>query len=410
MYIFSLFTVIIVVKKERMKGMARKGENIYKRKDGRWEARCIMFYDEAGKAHYKSLYANSYLEAKRKKKLCLDRQEALQNVDGHRALQKTDGHGSMLLEEVCGQWLCHIQQNIKESTYVKYRSMLEVHVIPKIGSYSVKEINAKMLEQYFTELSAHGKPDGTGLAPKSIQDLKSVVKMILRYAVHEQWMPPCSMEDIRIRQEAKKVRVLTNAEQGVLERYLLSELSYIHMGIYICLYTGVRLGELCALRWEMVDFHTKEIRINKTMLRIRDYAQHAAKRTKIVETPPKSACSVRMIPMPDFLAEALWEKSAGMPDQAYLLTGRIDKYIEPRTMEYHFYKIMAACGIADANFHCLRHTFATRCVEVGFDVKTLSEILGHSSVNITMNRYVHPSMEMKRSNMQRLIPIADRKS
>lgn len=390
--------------------MARKGENIYKRKDGRWEARCIMFYDEAGKAHYKSFYADSYLEAKRKRKLSQDRQAAGQEIGESAGGQGADGQDSMLFKEVCCRWLCHIQQNIKESSYVKYRSMLEVHVIPKLGSYPVKEINAKMLEQYFAELLVHGKPDGSGLAPKSIQDLKSVVKMILGYAVHEQWMLPCSMEDIRIRQDTRKVRVLTNAEQRSLESCLLSKQSYIHMGIYLCLYTGVRLGELCALRWEMVNFHTKGIWINKTMLRIRDYTQHAAKRTKIVETPPKSACSVRMIPLPDFLAEYLQEKSAGMPKQAYLLTGRVDKYIEPRTMEYHFYKIMAACGIENANFHCLRHTFATRCVEVGFDVKTLSEILGHSSVNITMNRYVHPSMEMKRSNMQRLIQVADRRN
>ena len=137
-------------------------------------------------------------------------------------------------------------------------------------------------------------------------------------------------------------------------------------------------------------------------MRIKDYAQAKKNRTKIIETLPKSVSAEREIPIPDFLIQLLQKKYTGMTGEEYLLTGRADKYIEPRLMEYHFQKIIKNVGILNASFHCLRHTFATRCVEVGFDVKTLSVILGHASIQITMNRYVHPTMDMKRKNMEKL--------
>ena len=166
----------------------------------------------------------------------------------------------------------------------------------------------------------------------------------------------------------------------------------------ICLYTGIRIGELCALQWDDISLEKKTLHIQKTMLRIQTDDEN--QKTKVVITPPKSSCSVRTIPVQDILVEYLARFEEG-PD-AYLLTGSAEKYIEPRTMQNRFKSVLNKCGIHSANFHALRHTFATRCVEAGFDVKSLSEILGHSSVNITLNRYVHPTMEMKRSNMNRL--------
>ena len=124
------------------------------------------------------------------------------------------------------------------------------------------------------------------------------------------------------------------------------------------------------------------------------------RRTKVITTPPKSTCSVREIPLPSDLFGLL--KEMEMPADTYVLTGARDIYVEPRTMENRFKAIVKTCGIADANFHALRHTFATRCIELGFDAKSLSEILGHSSVKITMDRYVHPTMDLKQKNMEKL--------
>lgn len=123
-------------------------------------------------------------------------------------------------------------------------------------------------------------------------------------------------------------------------------------------------------------------------------------RTRIIITPPKSSKSIRHIPIPEGVAEVLGEYQRH--GNEYLLTGKENRYVEPRTLQYHFKKVLKKSSIEEANYHALRHTFATRCIELGFDIKSLSEILGHASVNITLNRYVHPSMELKRDNMEKL--------
>ncbi len=391
--------------------MPRRGENIYKRKDGRWEARYIAYYDEAGKAHYKSLYAKTYIEVKRKKQQV--------NLPQRQRPKPESSQESVSFEKICRLWLEAIQPHVKESTYVKYRGILDTYVIPKLGSCIMNTgpldtkvtqsgpLNAKVLEQYFAGLLEHGKSDGTGLSAKSVSDIKSVIKMALIFAVQKELGGGCNMDHILIKQENKQVRVLTKEEQARLEQYLLAEPSGIHVGIYISLYTGIRLGELCALRWEQVDLNKNMISIQKTMLRLKDYASASQKKTRVVETLPKSPSAVRTVPVSDFLSGILHEKS-GMEKQAYVLTGSKDKYVEPRLMEYHFKKITKKLGIEGANFHCLRHTFATRCVEAGFDIKTLSVILGHSSIQITMNKYVHPTLDMKRENMKKLERLMDK--
>ncbi len=374
--------------------MPRRGENIYKRKDGRWEARSISFYDETGRAHYKSVYAKSYAEAKSKKKK-ISQPEHL--PIRHAPTRKCSSFG-----EACYMWLNDIRQKVKESTYAKYRGMLDAYVIDSLGGCPMEHINVELLEQFFMGLLVHGKSDGTGLSAKSVSDVKSVVKMVLAYAQRQGWMDRCCIDHIVIRQEHRQIRVLEQKEQADLEKYLLTAPSNLHIGIYLSLYTGIRLGELCALRWEKIDLNERQLDIHKTMMRIRDYSVDSDRKTKVVETPPKSACAVRTIPIPDFLLCLLRDRSAGMTGQEYLLTGRADQYMEPRLVEYHFQKIVKRLGINNAHFHCLRHTFATRCVEAGFDVKTLSVILGHAAVQMTMNRYVHPTIDMKRTNMERL--------
>ena len=164
------------------------------------------------------------------------------------------------------------------------------------------------------------------------------------------------------------------------------------------MFTGLRIGEICALRWEDVSFSEQTIYVHNTLQRIQDRTGED-KKTKIVITTPKSSCSIRIIPLPDTLVDVLLshkEVSIG-----YVMTNS-ESYIEPRTMQNHFKSALKKSGIESANFHAIRHTFATRCIELGFDVKSLSEILGHATVNITMNRYVHPTLEMKKENMQRL--------
>ena len=156
------------------------------------------------------------------------------------------------------------------------------------------------------------------------------------------------------------------------------------------------MGELCALRWEDYNKDEKIIHICRTLQRIQ--CNNGIIRTQVLIAEPKSSCSERIIPVPEFVCNLLddAEQISG-----YILTGN-DSYIEPRTMQNRFKAVLQKCNIPNAKFHTLRHTFATRCVELGFDIKSLSEILGHANVNITLNRYVHPSMELKRKNMDKL--------
>ncbi len=206
---------------------------------------------------------------------------------------------------------------------------------------------------------------------------------------------PFSVECVSLKREAADIRVFSMEEQEQLVYYLRENMDLSALGILLCLFTGIRLGELCALKWEDINLVERKISVSKTMQRIRINTDKGRK-TEVRILEPKSSNSARVIPLPDPIAGLLEQYHV---PEAYLLTGNKYHFVEPRTMQNRFKRKVAACGIQDANFHATRHTFATRCVELGFDVKSLSEILGHGSVTITMNRYVHPSMELKRENM-----------
>jgi integrase len=175
----------------------------------------------------------------------------------------------------------------------------------------------------------------------------------------------------------------------------------IKTGIILCLYTGLRIGELCALRWNEIDLPNKVLHVKYTMQRIQDYSENRKTKTKLIRTSPKSKSSVRFIPLPDFLVELL-EALQSTPE-AYFLSGEEDHLIEPRYMQLQFKKYLKECEIRDVSFHCLRHTFSTISLRSGMDSKTLSELLGHSNVNITLNNYVHSSMDYKRESMNNLL-------
>lgn len=181
--------------------------------------------------------------------------------------------------------------------------------------------------------------------------------------------------------------------------YILDNPEPCNIGILVCLFTGLRIGEICALRWEDISLSEQTIYIHQTLQRIQNLSDNVPK-TKIIITTPKSACSIRTIPLPDELYNILIKHQKA--SVGYLLTNDDNKFVEPRTLQNKFKKILKDIRITDTNFHTLRHTFATRCIELGFDIKSLSEILGHATVNITMNRYVHPTLEMKKENMQKL--------
>lgn len=374
--------------------MPRKGENIYKRKDGRWEARYIKQRTSEGKAIYGYVYAKSYKQVK------LKLQKLLTEKSLNAAKQeKLQGEESVLFRSIAKDWYTSILPQVKESTCNKYDNLLNSYVIPTLGNIPLTKLTYDVVEECANHLLVSGGRRGDGLSPKTVSDILSVIRNILKYATRNGITVLCDARAIQVKRCPKEMRVLSREEQDRLCRFLYSDLSSYNLGILISLFTGIRIGELCALRWEDISLTDQTIHIHHTLQRIQDKTG-ASPKTKVVITAPKSACSIRTIPLPDGLVSILKEYKTA--DTGFFLTNSTKQYIEPRTMQNKFKIALKCSSVSSANFHSLRHTFATRCVELGFDVKSLSEILGHASVNITMNRYVHPSLELKKENMQRL--------
>ncbi len=365
--------------------MARKGENIYKRKDGRWEARFIKSR-HFGKAEYGSVYGKTYSEAKKK------RIEAIANLkteDKHRST------GQPVLCQIASMWLESLKATRKPSTIVKYSNQLEKHIFPAFGDHLLSEISNEDIIEFSNSLLVGDK----NLSSKSAADIISRMKSIRKYALIHGYNVGFVPECVTISQKQGNIRVLSIEEEKILLKYLKENRSLTNLGILICLFTGIRVGELCALTWNNISIDSKKLYVKRTLQRLQNTDKNAPTKTYISIDEPKSKCSIRTIPIPDNIIDNLRESYV---NDAFVLTGSPVSYIEPRTMENRFKVILNKCDIEDANFHALRHSFATRCVEVGFDIKSLSEILGHANVNITLNRYVHPSMELKQENMDKL--------
>lgn len=375
--------------------MARTGENIYRRKDGRWEARYISSYGADKKPKYKSLYARTYADVKAKR------------IKAQSAVETKVDSG----KPKCGEkyefwlfaWLRSKRIGIKDSTYIRYRNVIENHINPALGKYPINKISTSLMERFVSDQLICGRLDGNGgLSPKTMSDMLTVIKESFKYAQAVGALTVCRFDGIRFKRDSKEMRVLSIFEQQQLLSVLLEDFDRYKLGVFICLYTGIRIGELCALQWKDISFGERTIAIERTMQRLQNDDPNALYKTRVIVTEPKSKASKRTIPLPDFAVRAI-EPFAGSPD-AFILSGKCKTIVEPRTMQNRFKRYLHEGHIGDANFHSLRHTFATRCIEAGFDVKTLSEILGHASVKITLDRYVHSSMELKRSNMEKLTP------
>lgn len=377
--------------------MPRKGENIYKRKDGRWEGRYIKGRSPQGKAIYGFVYAATYKDVRSKLAVQKIANNSCPNSDIHR---NESIYLSLQFECLANEWLSYMKSRIRESSYVKYRNILNSYLLPRLGETLTSNLCSETIGNLCQELLLSGGCRSTGLSPKTVSDILSVLRSILLYGERRKNIKICDCKDISIKKETKELSVLSLQNQKTLLNFTLQNISDRNLGIIICLCTGLRIGEICALCWDDISFRERTIYVHQTMQRIQIESSPEGRKTKISITSPKSPCSVRHIPISDYLFEIL--QNPVFSHNGFILTGDKNKFVEPRAMENHFKRVLEQCKLTNVNFHTLRHTFATRCIEVGFDVKSLSEILGHASVAITMNRYVHPSMDLKRDNMQKL--------
>lgn len=366
--------------------MPRKGENIFKRADGRWEGRFIKDHI-GGKSVYGYVYGKSYKEVKEKKAAAI----ADLSTKPARPSEQT-AHPTV--EVIAVKWLDDLKPVRKASTIVKYQNQLDSHIIPYLGVLRIDEVSNEDIIAFSNHLLTE-----KNLSPKTASDIISRVKSIRKYAIIHGYSVGFHQECITIPQSSEEIRVLSFAEEEALLIYLKEHPDLTSLGILVCLFTGIRIGELCALMWSDISLSEKELHIKRTMQRLKNLDKNAERRTYISIDEPKSKCSIRSVPIPDNIMDALCQAYV---EDGYLLTGSSRRFVEPRTMENRFKSILKACGIADANYHALRHSYATRCIEAGVDIKALSEMLGHANVNITLNRYVHPTMQFKHENVKKL--------
>ncbi|MCM1541025.1 MAG: site-specific integrase [Blautia sp.] len=307
----------------------------------------------------------------------------------------TENHESQELghtfEYIANEWLAQKKSAVKSSTYIKYRNLLSNIILPEFGSLRANEFSAFRFEQGLIIISQKNEVQYSKSTMKSILYL---IRAIIKYGTRHSYNLNLDIVFEFRDSEERECEVLTPCE----EKQILHELTRIvnknNLGILLSLTTGMRIGEICALKREHIDFERKIIHICETAQRLQMETG-----TRLMSNPPKSKKSKRYVPLPYIVLDYM--KEMNVPDikpENYVLTGSFIPY-EPRTLQYAFKAVLKKCKLEDRNFHSLRHTFATNCVELGFDIKTLSELLGHSSVNFTLNKYVHSSLSQKKKQM-----------
>lgn len=292
----------------------------------------------------------------------------------------------MLYKDYLDSWLESQKIYKKYSTYTNYFNIVHNQIIPNIGSIEVDHLDNDLLQKFVLGQLDHGRCDGKGgISYKYVKDVIAVLKLSLEKEIDIQLPYHAPME----------VEIFEKSDQITLINHLQSEITNKNFGILLTIHTGLRIGELCALKWSDINFDIQTLHINKTM--IRTYTKEDG--SKLNVTPPKTRSSIRTIPLNKWIMQ--YAVLLRGQDDEYICTGS-SKYTEPNKYRLYYNRILKDLQIPHHKFHALRHTFATRCIECGCDYKSLSEILGHSNVSITMNLYVHPQMELKRKCVELL--------
>lgn len=292
----------------------------------------------------------------------------------------------MLYKDVLHNWLIERKIFLKYSTYTNYYNIIHNHIMPYLGDYNIRSLNNNILQQFILQQLENGRADNQGgISYKYAKDIITVLKLTLDFQIQIQlpYHPP------------KQIQIFDKEHQIKLINYLQSQINHKNFGILLCMHTGIRIGELCALKWGDININTKMLSINKTM--IRTYTKEDGSKLNI--TPPKTRSSIRNVPLNSWIMQ--YATLLQGEDDHYILTNK-PSYIEPNKYRLYYNKMLKDLELPHLTFHALRHTFATRCIECGCDYKSLSELLGHSNVSITMNIYVHPQMELKRKCVELL--------
>jgi integrase len=298
------------------------------------------------------------------------------------------------INQITEEWKEEKKKYVKKSTYAAYQLLIQNHIKPYFGD--LYEVNEEKVQQFvFDKLDA-------GLSEKTIRDIIIVLKMILKFGIKNGYLEYIQIDaKFPSKQEKKDLDVLSKADQKKFMDHLRNNFTFKNLGIFICLSTGMRIGEICGLRWRDVDTVEGVIKVRHTLQRIY-IIEGETRHTELLLDTPKTANSVRDIPMSSELLKMLKSLNKVVNENYYVISNDI-KPIEPRTYRNYYKKLCKQLDIPELKFHGLRHSFATRCIESKADYKTVSVLLGHSNISTTLNLYVHPNKEQKKKTIDKML-------
>lgn len=399
--------------------MAKKRANgegtIRQRQDGRWEGLYTVNYKR------KSVYGKTQDEVRKKLN------KVLNDIDNGIYIENTNITFGDWLDE----WLeVYAKPAVKLSTYGSYEGYIRNHIKPEIGRIKLSALRADILQKFINQKLKNGRCDKVkdvntnklvtrkgGLSEKTIKNMYNMIHSALKQAYKNGLVNQNVSELINLpKQKRNEMRVLTVDEQKNLQSAVQNE--RLGIGIILSLFTGIRLGELLGLKFEDIDFENKTITIRRTLNRLKVF-DNPTKKTDIIIGEPKTNKAKRTIPLQDFLIPLLKThktrvlterlKVANLyENDSFVICNEFGKFVEPTTYQKFFKNMLKKAGIQDTNFHTLRHTFVTRALENGFDVKVLADILGHADASTTLNKYAHALPDHKKTSMEKLSCLYER--
>lgn len=374
--------------------MPRKGRNIYKRKDGRWEGRLKIGRWPDGRTRYASVYGKTFRETKDKmEKRMITRASTPETLEE-----------KLTVKDLMAKWLFLRSPKVKESSYQHYETNIECHINPLIGGIRVRNLTAETVTDFTRTLQNSGRMDGRGgLSENTVSDVLCLLRSALRMAERQYGFGNRILQEIKIPPVSKKrIEVFGETESWALTKSIVAQPSSVGIAILFALLYGLRLGEVCGLKWSDIDFEDLTLSVNRTILRIKKDGK-----SQLTVQTPKTESASRTIPIANEMLVLLERLGGSKKSDAFILTSSDIKPMDPRTLEEAYHMYLHRHGLQQHTFHALRHTFATRAIEKGYDAKAVSEILGHKNVKTTLDLYVHPSMSHKRQIVEALSMIRD---
>lgn len=298
------------------------------------------------------------------------------------------------------EWLEKFQkEHIKARTYNRYQGLIEMHIVPALGDRDISSLSRKEIQNFLINQKKDGNMRSKEtLSATSTNMMLSLLNLAFEYACDMEYIKenPC-IRIRRARADTKKVEAFSTDEQRAVEAEIAKSGDRRLHGIILCLYTGLRLGELIALTWSDIDFKLGTLKVTKTAYR----AQNEYGIWNLCIDTPKTESSERLIPLPKYITDML-SQDRNVAKTPYIVENKKAERMSIRSYQYLFERLTEKAGVRKLNFHALRHTFATRALECGMDIKTLSELMGHKNASITLNRYAHSMMDTKIAAMNKL--------